>query len=71
MAKDKNKNLETVHVTEEDRIKYSAALIQEAMKRQRKELTWTKAEIPRLQKRYKDLEKNIKKLEKLIKSSSS
>ncbi len=59
------------HVTEEQRVKYSVALIREAMKRQREELALTKAEIPRLQKRCKDLEKDIKKLEKLVKSAPS
>lgn len=58
-----------VHVTEEERIQYSVALIKESMKRQREELAWTKNEIPRLQKRYKELEKNIKQLEKLIQSA--
>ena len=60
-----------VHVTEEQRIKYSVALIRESMKRQRDELALTKAEIPRLQKRCKDIERSIKELEKLIKSAPS
>ena len=63
------RRVESVHVTEEQRVKYSVALIREAMKRQREELALTKAEIPRLQKRCKDLEKDIKQLEKLIKSA--
>ncbi len=66
-----DKKTGTVHVTEEERIKYSVALIQESMKRQRRELAWTKQEISRLQERYKALEKEIKQLEKLIKSSPS
>ncbi len=64
-----NRNIETDHVTEEQRVKYSVALIQESMKRQREELTMMKAEIPRLQKRCKEIEQNIKQLEKLIKSA--
>ena len=64
-----DKDAEPVHVTEEQRVKYSVALIRESMRRQRKELAWTKAEIPKLQKRYKQLEKDIKELEKLIKSA--
>jgi len=66
-----DKKTGTVHVTEEERVKYSAALIQESLKRQRKELVWTKEEISRLQTRYKDLEKEIKQMEKLIKSVPS
>jgi peptidoglycan hydrolase CwlO-like protein len=64
-----DEKVEAIHVTEEQRVKYSVALIRESMKRQRKELAWTKAEIPKLQKRYKQLEKDIKQLEKLIKSA--
>lgn len=64
-----DKRVETVHVTEEQRIQYSVALIKESMKRQREELALTKAEIPRLQKRCKEIEQSIKQLEKLIKSA--
>jgi septal ring factor EnvC (AmiA/AmiB activator) len=64
-----DKRINTVHVTEEHRIKYSVMLIRESMKRQREELAMTKAEIPRLQKRCKAIEQNLKQLEKLIKSA--
>ena len=66
-----DKKVGTAPSTEAEKIQYMIVLLKESLELKRAELAQAKAELPRLQKRIKEIEESTKRFEKLIKAAQS
>ena len=66
-----DKKARAVQSTEAEKIQYMVMLLKESLELKRTELVEAKAELPRLQKRIKEIEASMKRFEKLIQAARS